>query len=94
MRDLEQLAPRGIGDGWAAAELPYLGGDYSMLLIVPDDFQQIRSQLSQQLLDDIGATIESGPYELLVPKWETESAIDLLPWLTDMGAAPGPIPPW
>lgn len=92
MLELEQSAPRGIGDGWAAAELPYMGGDYSMLVIVPDDFEAFRSELSQATLDNIDGQLESGPYELQLPKWETESAIDLMPWLTEMGAAPGTFP--
>lgn len=92
MRELEQGAPRGIGDGWAAAELPYLGGQYSMLVIVPDDFEEFRSELDQATLDEIDAAIVPGPYELLLPKWETESDIDLMPWLSDMGAAPGTYP--
>lgn len=92
MRELEQPAPRGFGDGWAAAELPYLGDDYSMLVIVPDDFEAFRQDLSQATLDEIDAEIVPGPYELLLPKWEAKSDIDLLPWLTDMGAAPGAYP--
>lgn len=92
MRELEQPAPRGIGDGWAAAELPYLGDAYSMLVIVPDDFESFRSALTQSTLDDIDAALTSGPYELLLPKWEAESDIDLLPWLSEMGAAPGNYP--
>ncbi len=92
MRELEQTAPRGIGNGWAAAELPYLGDEYSMLVIVPDDFEAFRSELSQAALDEIDGIIEPGPYELLLPKWETESDIDLMLWLSDMGAAPGNYP--
>lgn len=92
MRELEQWAPRAKVDGWAAAEVPYLGDDYSMLVIVPDDFATMRSDLSQALLDEIDNTTESGPYELLLPQWETETAIDLTPWLSDMGAAPGAYP--
>lgn len=92
MRELEQSAPRAVGDGWAAAELPYLGGDYSMLVIVPDDFTAMRSELSQDLLDKIDAVTTTGPYELLLPQWKTETAINFLPWLSEMGAAPGTYP--
>ncbi len=92
MRELEQPAPRGLGNGWAAAELPYLGDDYSMLVIVPENFESFRNDLSQATLDEIDAVITPGPYELLLPKWEAESDIDLLPWLTEMGAAPGTYP--
>lgn len=89
---LEQGGPRAVADRWSAAELAYLGGDYSMLVIVPDDFEAMRDELSQALLDEIDAATESGPYELLLPKWETESAVDLIDWLGEMGAAPGSYP--
>ncbi len=60
MRELEQPAPRGFGDRWAAAELPYLGDDYSMLVIVPDDFETFRNELSQSTLDEIDGCDHSG----------------------------------
>lgn len=94
MRDLENRGARGIGDGWVAADLPYLGGDFSMLVIVPDDgnFETVRDGLGQQFLSDVDTSIEPGPFELLLPKWEDDSNIDLLPWLTEIGAAPGSYP--
>ena len=94
LRDLEQPGRRGVGDGYVGAELRYLGGDYSMLLIVPDEgrFEEIRTELSSEFLATIDAAFSPGPYELLIPEWETTSALDLLPWLTDIGAAPGNYP--
>ncbi|MFW2381615.1 MAG: serpin family protein [Acidimicrobiales bacterium] len=94
MRELENRGARGVGDGWVAAELAYLGDDFSMLLIVPDEgnFETIRTRLGQELLGEIDATIQPGPFELLMPKWEDASNIDLLPWLTEIGAAPGSYP--
>src|SRR5258706_13990652 len=35
MRELELADRRGVGDGFVGAEIPYAGGDYSMLVIVP-----------------------------------------------------------
>lgn len=92
--DLEQPGPRGSGDGFVGAEIPYLGDDYAMLLIVPDDgrFAEVRDRLSTDLLAEIDSTFEPGPYELRMPEWETTTAIDLLGWLTDIGAAPGNYP--
>jgi serpin B len=94
MTELELADRRGRGDGFVGAELPYAGGEFSMLLIVPDDgrFAEVRERLSQQLLDDIDATFTTGPYELLLPKWSTHSNLDLGPWLTELGAAPGAYP--
>lgn len=92
--DLEQPGPRGTGDGYVGAEVPYLGEDYSMLLVVPDEgrFDEVRQRLSQDLLDEIDATFTTGPYELRMPEWETNSAIDLVGWLADFGIAPGAYP--
>ena len=94
MRDLENAGARGMGDGWAAADLGYLGGDFSMLVIVPDEgrFEEIRSGLDTDLLAEIDAGITPGPYELLLPRWDDATNIDLLPWLTGIGAAPGNYP--
>jgi len=94
MRELELGDPRGVGDGFAAAEIPYAGGEYSMLVIVPDAdrFTEIRDRLGPGLLDEMDSTFTSGPYELLLPKWEAEHQIDLLDWLGSVGAAPGAYP--
>jgi serpin B len=48
----------GRGDGFAAAEIPYAGGEFSMLVIVPDEgrFPDVRARLSGELLRSIDAT--------------------------------------
>jgi serpin B len=94
LRERELGDLRGAGDGFVGAEIPYVGGELSMLLIVPeaDRFAEIRDGLDQELLDEIDATFTTGPYELLMPMWTTTTQIDLLDWLTDIGAAPGSYP--
>jgi len=94
MQDLEGSGIRGEGEGFVAAEIPYRAGDFAMLVIVPDDgrFEEIRDGLDQTFLDDIDSTFTSGPYELLLPKWETNSTLDLIPFLGEIGAAPGSYP--
>jgi len=94
MRELELNDRRGRGDGFVGAEIPYVGGALSMLVLVPDDgrFEELRQRLDQDLLDEIDATFTTGPYELLIPKWETTTQIDLIDWLTGLGAAPGNYP--
>jgi serpin B len=94
MRELELDDRRGAGDGFVGAEMPYAGGDFSMLVVVPDQgrFEEVRQRLDQGLLDEIDATFTTGPYELLIPKWETTTHLDLMSWLTDLGAAPGAYP--
>ncbi len=92
--DLEQPGPRGAGDGYVGAEIPYLGDDYTMLLIVPDEgrFAEIRDRLSVDLVAEIDAGFTPGSYELRLPEWETTSSIDLLAWLADRDIAPGSFP--
>lgn len=94
MRELELGDRRGQGDGFVGAEIPYVGGELSMLVIVPDSgrFEDVRARLDQDLLDEVDASFGTGPYELLLPKWKTNSQIDLLTWLADMGASPGSYP--
>jgi len=94
MRELELTDRRGLGDGFTAAEIPYAGGDLSMMIIVPEEgrFTEVRDRLDQSLLDEIDAGFATGPYELLLPRWSTTSAVDLIPWLTERGAAPGAYP--
>lgn len=94
MVDLEQNGRRGVSERFEAAEVPYLGDDYSMLLIIPDEgkFDEVRGDLSQELLNEIDTTFLPAPFELRMPKWETTTSIDLLPWLTNVGAAPGSYP--
>ncbi len=91
-RELADL--RGAGDGWVAAEIPYRGSEYSMLIIIPDEgqFEQTRERLTGDLVQEVDQQMSRGPYELRLPKWETDSATDLLPWLTETGAAPGSYP--
>ena len=94
MVSLSQTGPRGTGDGFVGAQLPYLGDEFHMLVIVPDigRFAEVRDRLSAGFLDEIDATFTPGPYELRLPRWETTTSVDLISWLTEIGAAPGSYP--
>ncbi len=95
MQELELESRRGSGDGYVGAEVPYAGGEYSMLVIVPDEgrFVGIRDRLGGDLLDEIDDGFTAGPFELLLPPWEDATEqLDLLPWLEGIGAAPGSYP--
>lgn len=95
MRELELPSRRGSGDGYVGAEIPYVGDTFSMLVIVPDEgrFDEIRNRLGPDLLGEIDAGFTTGPFELLLPKWKDKTEqLDLLPWLSEIGAAPGAYP--
>ncbi len=94
IRQVRVADRHGRGDGFAAAEVPYAGDEFSMLVIVPHEgrFADVRARLSGELLRSIDATFGTGPYELLLPPWEGDTPLDLKTWLTDIGAAPGSYP--
>ena len=94
MRELELADRRGEGNGFVGAEIPYVGNDFSMLVVVPDEgrFAEVRDRLGQDLLDEIDATFTTGPFELWLPQWADNTTIDLLAWLEGIGAAPGSYP--
>lgn len=94
MQELELDDRRGTGDGFVGAEIPYAGNHYSMLILVPDAsrYDELIGRLDQEMLDEIDATFTTGPYELLLPKWDDTYQIDLLEWLGEIGAAPGSYP--
>lgn len=94
MQELELGDRRGVGDGFVGAEIPYAGNEYSMLILVPDPgrYHELIDRLDQDLLDEIDATFTTGPYELLLPKWDDNYQVDLLEWLTSLGIAPGSYP--
>lgn len=94
MHELELVDARGEGDGFKGAEIPYVGGEYSMLLIVPDEgrYEEVRERLGQDFLDEIDGNFAEGPYELWMPKWEDHTDLDLLPWLDENAVAPGLYP--
>lgn len=94
MQELELVDRRGAGSGFVGAEIPYAGNEYSMLVLVPDAgrYEDLIERLDQGLLDEIDATFTTGPYELLLPKWTDEYRVDLLGWLSELGAAPGEYP--
>jgi len=65
--------PYAFGEGWQAVELPYVGGELAMLLIVPDAgrFDEIESLLGEGLVADVaGALAEGSEVRLLLPKFE------------------------
>ena len=95
MRELELPGPRGAGADFVAGEIPYVGDGLSMLVIVPQKgaFDEVRSRLhAGTLVPEAEAVMEPGAWELWLPPWETTSELDLLPWLTQIGAAPGEYP--
>jgi serpin B len=79
MHELELSGPAVATDDYTATELPYEGGELSMLIIVPEtgSYEQVESRLTSGLIDEIDAAASSGAVELYLPRFESTSDIDL-----------------
>jgi serpin B len=75
------------GDGFKAVDLPYIGGQISMLVIVPDRgaFSEFEKNLSYDQIIQTMAGLEYSPIMLRFPKFEYESEISLAQTLAEMG---------
>ncbi len=79
MHELELRGPAVVTDDFAATELPYEGGELSMLVIVPatDRFAAVQDRLGAGLVDEIDAAADEGAVELFLPRFESDSNLDL-----------------
>jgi serpin B len=66
-----------VADGYTAVELPYVGGELAMLIVVPDDVEAPRPQ--------VDTSLTAGPVNLALPKWESRAALDLASVMTELG---------
>jgi serpin B len=75
------------GDGWQAVELPYIGEELAMLLVVPDAgrFSEVEGRVGSGLFDDAEAALESREVNLALPKCEFRFEASLGDALTAMG---------
>ncbi len=75
------------GDGFQAVDLPYLGGQTSMLVLIPDpgDFHEFEAGLNADTLDQVIGELVYRPIYLSFPRFEFESEISLAQTLAEMG---------
>ena len=75
------------GDGFKAVDLPYLGGQVSMLVLVPDEgkFTDFEVNLNSEILDEIIGNLAYQSMYLNFPKFEFETEISLATILAKMG---------
>ncbi|MGK2849618.1 MAG: serpin family protein [Candidatus Limnocylindrales bacterium] len=77
----------GEGDGWAAADIPYLGNQLSMLVIVPDDLAAFERTLDADAIAAIDTTISktTAIADITLPRFELETRELLGDILADLG---------
>jgi serpin B len=73
------------GDGWAAIELPYVGQELAMLVIVPDDLASFDASFDAAVLGSIVESLEGARVDLALPKFDFESEFELSDVLAALG---------
>ncbi|MDD5701420.1 MAG: serpin family protein [Dehalococcoidales bacterium] len=77
------------GDGYRAAELPYKGEEFSMVILLPDEgnFIAFEDALDSQTLAAIISQFEIRNTQVAMPKFQFESEFDLKDVLSALGMA-------
>jgi serpin B len=73
------------GTGWQAVELPYVGGELAMTIIVPDDLASYQATLDGSAFAAITAALSAHEVNLSLPKYGIETKADLASVLASMG---------
>jgi serpin B len=75
------------GEDYQAVELPYTGGDASMVILLPKEgrFQAFEQSLSAETMDEILADLSSTRVQLTMPKFECGAEVELARVLENMG---------
>jgi serine protease inhibitor len=73
------------GTGWQAVELPYVGGDLAMTIIVPDDLAAFQAKLDGTAFVAITTALAVHEVNLSLPKFGIETKSDLATVLPAMG---------
>ena len=75
------------GDGYQAVELPYVGGEVAMTILLPDSgrFSEFEKSLEHSTAKQVLTQLDSQLVRLTMPKFETDSAFSLPETLAAMG---------
>ncbi|WP_438018708.1 serpin family protein [Sorangium sp. So ce315] len=75
----------GEGDGFQALELPYDGGELSMVLVLPSAFEALGSGIDRAWLEGVFASLGTRSVSMTLPKFKFESTLDLVRPLVAQG---------
>ena len=73
------------GTGWQAVQLPYVGGQLAMLVIVPDELPAFEPQFDAARLDAITAALAPREVDLALPRFGAQTSVSLGDALAAMG---------
>lgn len=75
----------GRGDGWVAVELPYLGAELAMVVILPDDPASFDAALDRRRIEGVLRALRSGPLEVTLPAFGFTTRLELGEVLAALG---------
>ena len=80
------VADYAVGDGWQAVDLPYVGGEVAMLVVVPDEgrYREIEGQAAG-LFGEARAALASADVQLALPRFEFRTQASLPETLRSLG---------
>ncbi|HKX75989.1 MAG TPA: serpin family protein, partial [Acidimicrobiia bacterium] len=81
----DDFLPSFSGPDYTAVELPYVGGNLSLVVVQPTDFEAFEDELSLGRLEEIFDRLEEGGIHLTMPIWSTETSLELLNTLHTLG---------
>lgn len=84
---MQQLGPMRYaeGDGWQAVELPYVGEQLAMWVLVPAGDREPADVLTPDVLGTVGTGLTEGTVELHLPRWDFDTDVPLIPVLQALG---------
>lgn len=87
MMSVSESFSYGSGDRWQAIELPYVGRDLAMLVLVPDEgeFEAVTSTLDSKQLESVIASLQPNQVNLRFPAFEFSTEAALVPVLKQLG---------
>ncbi|XYI00176.1 serpin family protein [Sorangium sp. So ce1128] len=75
----------GEGDGYEALELPYDGGELSMVLVLPAEGGELEAGLDRERLVGVIGSLGTRSVTMTLPRFKFESTLDLVPQLAELG---------
>jgi len=87
MMNVSWVFPFAEGDGYEALALPYVGGAFRMLLVIPDAnrFQDVEQRLSAAFLDTVRARLTARHVLLSMPRFEVRQSLAVVDSLKALG---------
>ncbi|MGH8912640.1 MAG: serpin family protein [Acidimicrobiia bacterium] len=85
MMSHDEYLPLNGGSDFVAVELPYVGGNLSLVVIQPEDLIAFEADLTAARLAEITEGLREGGIHLTMPVWSTKTSIEALDPLHAIG---------